>query len=77
MQVAITIAIAAQTMMLPAVCPQEVWEDVPFWDASITARTMIANAIRHEVNGQWVFGYQKLSTCFNSFCLVVWFTFAT
>lgn len=46
MQVAITIAIAAQTMMLPAVCPQEVWEDVPFWDASITARTMIANAIR-------------------------------
>lgn len=46
MQVAITIAIAAQTMMLPAVCPQEVWEDAQFWDASITARTMIANAIR-------------------------------
>ena len=59
MQVAITIAIAAQTMMLPAVCPQEVWEDVPFWDASITARTMIANAIRREVNGQWAFGYQN------------------
>ena len=62
MQVAITIAIAVQTMILPADCPQEVWEDVQFWDASITARTMTANAIRHGANGQWaVKKSQKLS----------------